>query len=592
MKRKNDSVGFKKQDWDSDLILPRIEKRASSSSDGYASPTFPYSDRDRTFHLRDIVVAIQRGDTCDSIRSLLSPHQAELQSLKLKEEICGTVDDVPGFFFVIESGSADMVKMWASYGGDVNATYRGVPQLVYAAVRCLSPKADGPTVVATLLSLGVSIDVIPQPFYSPIDRDLPESGPPDFELAPFKHTKTAWTLGAGRQLLTAALNSCFSLRYALHRASTTEPLSGANQAIAKKHSATELLGVHYFLVGQTQACQLLVEIFMAELALGTDRPLILLFAGPSGHGKTELAQNMGKLLSLDLQTVDCTNLRTPMDLFGPFFPFEGYDKGSVVNNFLDEHNSQRSIVFLDEFEKTEQKVQEALLLPFQSGLHLDRRNLKLIDCSKTIWILATNAFDDHILSFCKTHYRDLFTNTVGLDRRASEQARKLGKKLSAIIKKESITKFGAPLTGRITSVIPFLTFSPTEQAAVACKEMDRLKRKLARPVKLCDDLKLYRPVGNIKLQIPFSYSVCKALASQGYVEQLGARSIINIADSEVALPLVTQYLAAREEVSEDQPESGFTVTVDADLGIIEVSEQQNTLLEEVSLTLNSLRGKI
>lgn len=56
-----------------------------------------------------------------------------------------------------------------------------------------------------------------------------------------------------------------------------------------------------------------------------------------------------------------------MDLFGPFFPFAGYDQSSVVNNFLDEHKSQRSIVFLDEFEKTQPNVQEALLLPFQSG---------------------------------------------------------------------------------------------------------------------------------------------------------------------------------------------------------------------------------
>lgn len=122
--------------------------------------------------------------------------------------------------------------------------------------------------------------------------------------------------------------------------------------------------------------------------------------------------------------------------------------------------------------------------------------------------------------------------------------------------------------------------------------MDRLGRKLARPVKLCDDLKLYRPVGNIKLQIPFSYSVCKALASQGYDEQLGARSIINTVDSEVALPLVTQYLAAREEISEDDEESCFTITVDADLGMIEVVEKQDTLLDEVGLILNSLRGKI
>ncbi|KAK0669289.1 P-loop containing nucleoside triphosphate hydrolase protein [Cercophora samala] len=593
MKRKNiKSLASKQQQWDSELILPRIEKRASDNGNGFLLPTYSYDNTGGAFHLRDIIIAIQRGDSCDSIRSLLSPHQTELQSLKLKQEICGTVDDVPAFFFVVESGNVDMIRMWASYGGEVNTEYREVPLLVYAIVRCLSPKADGPVVVATLLSLGASIDVIPPPFFLPIDRDLPENGPSDTDLAAFKSPKTAWFVGPVRRLLTDALNSCYSLRYALHRASVTEPLSGANQAIAKKHSATELLGVHYFLVGQTQACQSLVEIFMAELALGTDRPMVLLFVGPSGHGKTELAQNMGKLLSLDLLTVDCTNLRTPMDLFGPFFPFEGYDKGSAVNNFLDLHSSERSIVFLDEFEKTEQKVRESLLLPFQRGVHVDRRNMKLVDCSKTIWILATNAFDDTIHTFCKSHYKELFANTVGIDRRASQQARKLSKKLSATIRKCSIETFGAPLTGRITSVMPFLIFSPTEQAAVACKQMDRLGRKLARPVKLCDDLKLYRPVGDIKLQIPFSYSVCKALVSQGYDEQLGARSIINTVDSEVALPLVTQYLAAREEICEDEEESCFMITVDADLGMIEVSEKQDTLLDEVGLTLNSLRGKI
>ncbi|VBB73884.1 Putative protein of unknown function [Podospora comata] len=577
MKKNTKSTASKKQQWDSALILPRVEKRVSDKGEDYASFSYWYSSTSRVFNLRDIVVAIQRGDTCDRIRSLLSPRQTELQSLKLKHEICGTVDDIPAFFFVVESGSAEMIRMWASYGGEVNTEYREVSLLVYAMVRCLSPKADGPVMVATLLSLGASIDSVPPPFYLPIDRDLPEAGPSDVELAVFKQVKTGWVLGPVRRLLTDALNSCFTLRYVLHRASITEPLSGANQAIAKKHSATGLLGVHYFLVGQTQACQSLVEIFMAQLALGADRPIILLFAGPSGHGKTELAQNMGKPLSLDLQTVDCTNLRTSMDLFGPFFPFAGYDQGSVVNNFLDEHKNQRSIVFLDEFEKTEPNVQEALLLPFQSGLYLDRRNQQSVDCSKTIWILATNAFDDTILSFCKTHYRELFTNTVGLDKRASHQVRALGKELSAMIKKEAIGKFGAPLTGRITSVIPFLTFSPTEQAPVACKEMDRLGRKLARPV---------------KLQIPFSYSVCKAMASQGYDEQLGARSIINTVDSEVALPLITQYLAAREEISEDDEESCFTITVDADLGMIEVVEKQETLLDEVGLILNSLRGRI
>jgi len=37
------------------------------------------------------------------------------------------------------------------------------------------------------------------------------------------------------------------------------------------------------------------------------------------------------------------------------------------------------------------------------GEYQDRRNLQKIDCSKTIWILATNALDDKIRNFCQVN---------------------------------------------------------------------------------------------------------------------------------------------------------------------------------------------
>jgi MoxR-like ATPase len=97
------------------------------------------------------------------------------------------------------------------------------------------------------------------------------------------------------------------------------------------------------------------------------QPLVLLFAGPSGHGKTELARNLGRLLSLDLYSVDCTNLSHESDLFGPWFPYQGWEKGSAVNNYLASHNGQRCVICMDEFEKTKDEVRRALLVPFQSG---------------------------------------------------------------------------------------------------------------------------------------------------------------------------------------------------------------------------------
>lgn len=95
--------------------------------------------------------------------------------------------------------------------------------------------------------------------------------------------------------------------------------------------------------------------------------MVLLFAGPSGHGKTELARNLGRMLSLDLLEVDCTNLNYASDLFGPWPPLEGWTEGSFVNNYLASHNARRCIVFMDEFEKTEDEVRRALLVPFENG---------------------------------------------------------------------------------------------------------------------------------------------------------------------------------------------------------------------------------
>jgi hypothetical protein len=43
------------------------------------------------------------------------------------------------------------------------------------------------------------------------------------------------------------------------------------------------------------------------MVISKKTPLVLVFAGPSGHGKTELARQLGHLLSLELEVVDCTN---------------------------------------------------------------------------------------------------------------------------------------------------------------------------------------------------------------------------------------------------------------------------------------------
>jgi hypothetical protein len=73
------------------------------------------------------------------------------------------------------------------------------------------------------------------------------------------------------------------------------------------------------------------------------------------------------------------------------------------------------------------------------GEYQDRRDLKQIDCSKTVWILATNALDSTIQNFCKLHHKSIFE-----DDDVSEKLR-LMKSLSKAIKEDFLAKFGVSL---------------------------------------------------------------------------------------------------------------------------------------------------
>lgn len=163
---------------------------------------------------------------------------------------------------------------------------------------------------------------------------------------------------------------------------------------------------------------------------------------------------MGELLSLELECIDCTEMRYETDLFGPKKPYIGYEAGSPLNNFLTRLSGRRSIVFLDEFEKTTRDVQNALLIPFDegndspdnpilflqtkyvTGTYTDRRNRQPVDISKIIWVMATNALDNIILDFCDVHQEQVHQTDD------THQHAELMAELSNKLKKQLKSTFG------------------------------------------------------------------------------------------------------------------------------------------------------
>lgn len=156
-------------------------------------------------------------------------------------------------------------------------------------------------------------------------------------------------------------------RYLLNKASTLTPGSPRKLQTAKILKISSLLAVPYFVVGQTMAADIVCSSVLAHLTIKSSHPLVMTFVGPPGHGKTELAKQMGKLLSANTFIADCTQMRHETDVFGPKFPYSGWESGSPLNNFLSKEQDKRSAVFLDEFDKTTAEVRQALLTTFDDG---------------------------------------------------------------------------------------------------------------------------------------------------------------------------------------------------------------------------------
>jgi ATP-dependent Clp protease ATP-binding subunit ClpA len=323
-------------------------------------------DKNEAFDLRDLIGAIQNGASLSTIQNYLQ----RFDSAKMRAQLNDDIDGFPAMFYVIETNKDELVRTYVSYGGDPTAIHKPskVPLLAFAIMHSENIQTDTTLMTATLLSLGASPNVIPSAFYLPYLQDLPEAGPSDEDLTDLDDESKQWCKGEAR--LKLSRTSTLSQRYYLERASKTKKPSVRQTQVAQKRNAEPLLGIANFLIGQNMAAKTLLDKLLSHLTVPSKKPLTLVFAGPSGHGKTELARRLGSLLSLELEVVDCTIFNREIELFGPRQPYVGWDKGSRLNNFLANNHEKRCIVFLDEFEKTNGDIHKTLLLPFDNGKFL------------------------------------------------------------------------------------------------------------------------------------------------------------------------------------------------------------------------------
>lgn len=271
-----------------DFVLPVIPLPISNLGPGLI-------ENFETFNLRDLVGSMQNGASQQTIQNYLE----RFDRAKVRERINENIDGFPAMFYVVETNKEELLRTWVAYGGNPTAIHKqsGIPLLAFAIMHSENIQTDTTLMTATLLSLGASPDVIPSAFYLPYIQDLSETGPKDDSLKDLGDESKKWCKGAGRVKL--ARTSTLSQRYYLERAAKTKKPSIRQTQVAQKRNAEPLLGIANFLIGQTMAAKTLLDKLLSHLTVPSKKPLVLVFAGPSGHGKTELARRLGSLLSLE-----------------------------------------------------------------------------------------------------------------------------------------------------------------------------------------------------------------------------------------------------------------------------------------------------
>ena len=146
--------------------------------------------------------------------------------------------------------------------------------------------------------------------------------------------------------------------------------------------------------GQDKAVDKVVEAVMMSKAglVDDDKPLAsLLFVGPTGVGKTEVAKQLAKELGIELVRLDMseyTEKHTVAKLIGSPAGYVGYEDGGLLTDAI--RKTPNCVLLLDEIEKAHSDIYNILLQVMDYARLTDNKGQKA-DFRNVILIMTSNA---------------------------------------------------------------------------------------------------------------------------------------------------------------------------------------------------------
>lgn len=275
--------------------------------------------------------------------------------------------------------------------------------------------------------------------------------------------------------------------------------------------------LHERVIGQEEAITAVSDAIRRSRAglSAQKRPIAnLLFLGPTGVGKTELAKALAWIVFGDEDAMVRIDMSEYMErhavsrLIGAPPGYVGYEEGGQLTETVRRRPHQ--VILLDEIEKAHPDVHNILLQVFDDGRLTDGKG-RVVDFTNTI-IIATSNIGSNIIQ-------------ANLTAEKAKSYDELKKELTDILR----TQFKPEFINRIDEIIVFHALTKDEIRLIVKLQLERVKRTA-------------RGQG---VELAFSDAVIQHLADIGYQPEYGARELRRKIQSEIETGLAKEMLSGR-----------------------------------------------